>query len=175
MSRAPLLLAGAAILAFTPMGAQKPLDDATIVAIFDFANTRDIETGRLATTKGHSKEVRAVGASLVRDHEAVRQQGSDLAKKLGVTPTPPDPNPYAADHAKAMASLRAESGAEFDRAFLEYEIAFHQAVIEAVTTTLLPAIKNAEVKAFVTKIAPAFQAHLDMVKAAQRQLGYGKP
>ena len=26
---------------------------------------------------------------LARDHKAVRQQGRDLAKKLGVTPTPP--------------------------------------------------------------------------------------
>jgi putative membrane protein len=28
-----------------------------------------------------------------------------------------------------------------------------------VTTTLLPAIKNAELKELVTKVAPAFEAH----------------
>jgi hypothetical protein len=43
-------------------------------------------------------------------------------------------------------------------------------VIDAVTKTLLPAIQNAELKAFVAKIAPAFQAHLDMCKAAKAQL-----
>jgi putative membrane protein len=149
-----------------------PLDDATIVAIFDGANTADIETGRLAEQRGASKEVRAIGASLARDHEAVRQQGRDLARKLGVTPTPPKPNPYAEAHAKAMAALSGKSGADFDRAFLDHEIAFHQAVIDAVTGTLLPAITNPELKAFVEQVAPAFQAHLDMVKAAKRQLGY---
>jgi len=148
------------------------LDDATIVAIFDGANTADIETGRLAEQRGASKEVRAIGASLARDHEAVRQQGRDLARKLGVTPTPPTPNPYADAHAKAMAALSSKSGADFDRAFLDHEIAFHQAVIDAVTGTLLPAITNPELKAFVEKVAPAFQAHLDMIKAAKRQLGY---
>ena len=148
------------------------LDDATIVAIFDGANTADIETGRLADQRGASKEVRAIGASLARDHEAVRQQGRDLAKKLGVTPTPPNPNPYAEAHAKALSALSAKRGAEFDRAFLDHEIAYHQAVIDAVTGTLLPAITNPELKAFVEKIAPAFQAHLDMTKAAKRQLGY---
>lgn len=148
------------------------LDDATIVAIFDGANTADIETGRLAEQRGASKEVRAIGASLARDHEAVRQQGRDLARKLGVTPTPPKPNPYAEAHARAMSALSARSGADFDRAFLDHEIAYHQAVIDAVTGTLLPAITNPELKAFVEKVAPAFQAHLDMIKAAKRQLGY---
>jgi putative membrane protein len=158
-------------LTFVPPQAT-PLDDATIVAIFDGANTADIETGRLAEQRGASKEVRAIGASLARDHEAVRQQGRDLARKLGVTPTPPKPNPYAQAHATAMAALSGKSGADFDRAFFDHEIAFHQAVIDAVTGTLLPAITNPELKAFVEKVAPAFQAHLDMVKAAKRQLGY---
>jgi putative membrane protein len=153
-----------------PVVPRRALDDATIVAIFDAANGFDIETGTLGSTKGSSKEVRAVGASLVRDHEAVRQQGRDLAKKLGVTPTPPAENPFAAQHKAALAELNAKQGVAFDRAFLDHEIAYHQAVIDAVTKTLLPAIQNAELKAFVEKIAPAFQAHLDMCKAAKAQL-----
>lgn len=56
-------------------------------------------------------------------------------------------------------------GEAFDRAFLENEVAYHKAVIDAVTTTLLPAIQNAELKALVVKIAPAFQAH--MMRAQQ--------
>ena len=154
----------------TPRPVAQGLDDATIVAIFDAANTYDIETGMLGEQKGASKEVRAVGASLVRDHKAVRQQARDLAKKLGVTPTPPAVNPFAAQHAAALAELKAKTGDEFDKAFLDHEIAYHQAVIDAVTKTLLPAIQNAEVKAFVEKVAPAFQAHLDMCKAARAQL-----
>jgi putative membrane protein len=146
------------------------LTDANIIAIFDAANTYDIETGMLAEQKGSTKEVRAVGASLVRDHKAVRQQGRDLARKLGVTPVAPAVNPLAAQHAKALADLKGKTGAAFDLAFLDHEIAYHQAVIDAVTKTLLPAIQNAELKAFVEKIAPAFQAHLDMCKAAKAQI-----
>ena len=165
---AALLVAGPGAPPRAPVHA--PLTDANIIAIFDAANSYDIETGTLGTQKGHSKEVRAVGASLVRDHTGVRQQGRDLAKKLGVTPVPPDVNPLAAQHAKALVELRAAKGVAFDKAFLDHEIAFHQAVIDAVTTTLLPAIQNAELKAFVEKVAPAFQAHLDMCKAARAQL-----
>ena len=136
------------------------LDDPTIIAIFDAANTWDIETGTLAEKKGTTKEVRDFGAMLARDHSAVRQQGRDLAKKLGVHPTPPKDFAMAKDHAAALHTLHSTSGKAFDRAFLEHEVAFHKAVIDAVTTTLLPALKNEEARALVTKVAPAFQAHM---------------
>jgi putative membrane protein len=150
--------------------ATRALDDATIVAIFDGANTADIETGRLAAERGHAKQVRDFGAMLARDHQQVRQQGRDLARKLGVTPTPPTPDQGAKDHAAAMTRLRALHGAAFDRAFLANEIAFHQAVIDAVRSTLLPAIKNAEVRDLVVKVAPAFEAHRGAAQHLQQQL-----
>lgn len=143
-------------IAPTPALAQ---DDATIVAIFDAANTADIETGKLAMERGQSKDVRDFGAMLVRDHEMVRQMGRDLAKKLGVTPTPPKPDEGMAAHEAAMKRLRAVSAADFDREFLRHEAAFHQSVIDAINTTLLPAIDNAELKALVEKVAPAFEGH----------------
>jgi putative membrane protein len=139
-----------------------PLDDPTIVAIFDAANSADIETGQLAAERGSSKAVREFGAMLARDHKAVRQQGRDLAKRLGVTPTPPADDASAKAHAEAMATLRSKRGAEFDRAFLDHEVRFHQSVIDAVKGTLLPAIQNPELKELVVKVAPAFGAHRDM-------------
>lgn len=156
--------------AATPIPATRPLDDATIVAIFDAANTADIETGKLAAERGASKEVRAFGAMLAHDHEQVRQMGRDLARKLGVTPTPPADDAGARAHSAAMTKLRALSGADFDRAFLAHEESFHAAVIAAVTTTLLPAIQNAELKALVTKVAPAFEAHRRAANDMARQL-----
>lgn len=145
--------------------AQAKLDDPTIVAIFDAANSWDMETGALAAKKGSSKEVREFGAMLARDHRQVRQQGRDLAKKLNVTPTPPGADfALAKNHAAAMRRLRAAKGKAFDKAFLEHEVAYHQAVIDAVTNTLLPATQNQEVKDLVTKVAPAFVAHQTAAK-----------
>ena len=168
------ILATTSLAAATSALAQRAqsddLDDPTIVAIFDAANTADMETGALAEKRAASREVRDFGAMLVRDHRMVRQQGRDLAAKLGVTPTPPKDDQSAKDHAAAMARLRSVEGAEFDRAFLQYEAAFHQAVIDAVTTTLLPSIENPELKALVEKVAPAFQAHLKMVQELEKKI-----
>jgi putative membrane protein len=140
------------------------LDDPTIVAIFDAANTSDIETGELGAKKGTTKEIRDFGAMLARDHKNVRQQGRDLAKKLGVTPTPPKDDESAKSHAAVMKQLNSLSGPAFDKAFLQNEVGYHDAVIAAVTKTLLPAIQNAELKDLVTKVAPAFVAHRDAAK-----------
>ena len=141
------------------------LDDPTIVAIFDAANTYDMETGSLAAKKGRSKSVRAFGAMLVRDHRNVRAQGRALAKSLKVTPTPPKDFALAKAHVAAMKSLRSARGKSFDRAFLQHEVDYHNAVIDAVTKTLLPAIQNAELKDMVTKVAPAFVAHRDRAQS----------
>jgi putative membrane protein len=147
--------------------AQGKLDDPTIVAIFDAANTYDVESASLGAKKGTTKEVRDLAKMFVRDHESVRKQGRDLAKKLHVTPTPPKDFALAKSHAETMTRLRKLKGKEFDKAFLENEVAYHKAVIDAVNTTLLPALQNAEVKQLVTTVAPAFKAHMD---AAQNLL-----
>ena len=156
-------LAGSTVQAPAP-------DDATIIAIFDAANTADIETGQLAAKRGHSQEVRDFGAMLARDHTAARKLGRDLAKKLGVTPTPPEGDEGAKKHAATMAMLSARKGPEFDHAFLQYEVAFHKGVIEAVQSTLLPAIDNPELKKLVVEVARAFQAHMLAAQALDDQL-----
>jgi putative membrane protein len=145
------------------------LDDPTIVAIFDAANTYDMETGSLAAKKGQSSAVRDFGKMLVRDHRNVRTQGRDLARSLNVTPTPPRDFPLGKAHAEAMRSLRKARGRAFDRAFLQHEVDFHNAVIDAVTNTLLPAIQNAQVKDLVAKVAPAFVAHRDKAQSLLKE------
>ena len=169
-----VLVAGAivAVLGTRSQAEAEPaaLNDAAIVAIFDLANTADIESGKLGAERASNKEVKDYGTMLFQVHTEVRQKGRDLAKKLGVTPALPADNTMGRDHAAAMARLRALRGAEFDRAFLRHEQDFHAAVIAAVKQTLLPAIENQELKDFVTSLAPAFEAHRVMAEHLQRKL-----
>ena len=108
---------------------------------------------------------------MVRDHRAVRQLGRNLAHKLHVTPTPPGKDfALYQDHESAMKTLRKTKGKAFDKAYIDHEVSYHQAVIDAVTTQLLPATKNAELKELETKVAPNFQAHLAAAKDIQQKL-----
>ncbi|MBC7672103.1 MAG: DUF4142 domain-containing protein [Polaromonas sp.] len=187
MKNPTLLLALAALAAAPLAGAQSPaltasrapvraavaagLDDPTIVAIFDAANSWDIETSQVALKKSRNKEVRRFASMMVRDHKAVRQLGRDLARKLHVKPTPPGKDfALYIDHVAAMKSLRTTKGKAFDNAYIDHEVSYHQAVIDAVTTQLLPATKNAELKALEEKVAPEFVAHLAAGKEVQKSL-----
>jgi putative membrane protein len=148
------------------------LNDPTIVAIVDAANTWDMDAAGVALQRSRNKDVREFAKMMQRDHKAVRQLGRDLAHKLHVTPTPPGKDfAMYKDHVAAMRTLRTTArGAAFDKAYVDNEVAYHQAVINAVTTTLLPATQNADVKALETKIAPNFQAHLAAAQALQTKL-----
>ena len=106
------------------------------------------------------------------DHEQVQQMMRDLARKLAITPVPPDSDSNAQDHAKAIALLQDKSGAEFDRAYLLHEIEFHSAAVNAVKQTLLPTIQNGEFKALVQKVLPGFEHHLAETAEVAHKLGY---
>ena len=147
------------------------LDDPTIVSIYDAANTFDIETSQLALEKSRNADVRALAQQFVNDHTAVRQQGRDLAAKLGVTPPALSDGPLSQDHATAMADLRSRTGADFDKAYVAHEVKYHDQVIQAIQNDLMPAIQNAELRALVEKVAPAFQAHHTAAQNLQTKLG----
>ncbi len=142
------------------------ITDAQIVGIFDAANTWDISTGTLASKKAARADVREFGAHLASDHSGLQKAARALATKLGVTPVPvPADFPLLLDYDATMKKLNGLSGPAFDSAFLEHEVAYHKAVINAVTTQFLPAIQNAELKKFVQDAAPAFGAHLKQAEA----------
>jgi putative membrane protein len=81
----------AALFPVVPMitAEPKPLNDPTIVAIFDAANSYDIETGELALEKSTSKDVKDLAQQFVNDHKAVRQQAATWPRSS----TSPQPHP----------------------------------------------------------------------------------
>jgi putative membrane protein len=72
-----------------------------------------------------------------------------------------------ADNVKA---LNAMSGAAFDKAHIDHEVAYHQQVLDAVDKTLIPSAQNGELKALLIKVRPAFVAHLEHAKQVQSSL-----
>jgi len=154
------------------MPAPQALDDAQIFAIFDEVNAADIWTARLGAKKGHSAEVRELARSVASDHEQVQQMMRDLARKLGITPVPPEHDSTSQDHAQTITLLQDKSGVDFDRAYLLHEIEFHNAAVNAVKQTLLPTIRNQEFRTLVQTVLPGFEHHLAETTETARKLGY---
>jgi len=108
------------------------------------------------------------------DHSGVRQVAYGFAEKCNVTPAlPPERNAAALDHIKALTKLQGLKGADFDKAYIQHEVAFHRAAIEAVKTALLPSAQCADLKAHFAQILPAFEHHLQQTEALAAKFGTG--
>ncbi len=141
--------------------------DPQIAHIVVTANTIDVAAGKLAQ-KSKNKEVRDFAKLMVTDHMAVNKQATALAKKLKVTPEDNDTSKaLSKGHEENMAKLKTLKGTEFDKAYAEHEVAYHQQVLDAIDTALIPNAKNEELKTLLEKTRPAIAAHLEHAKKMQ--------
>lgn len=146
--------------------------DPQIAAIVVTANQVDIDAGKLAESKTQSADVKAFAQRMVTDHSGVNRAAVDLVHKLGVTP---QENPTSQSLKQGgddnLAKLKGLGGKNFDRAYVDHEVAYHESVLDALDKTLIPSAQNAELKALLIKVRPAFVAHLEHAKHLQAELG----
>jgi putative membrane protein len=151
--------------------AQKP-SDPQIAGIVVTANQIDVDAGKLAKSRSKNKEVKDFAQQMITDHTAVNKQAGALAKKLGVTPEDSDTSKSlkqgAAENVK---NLKALKGAQFDKAYVEHEVVYHQQVLDAIDKVLIPSAQNKELKDLITKVRPAIATHLEHAKHLQASLG----
>ena len=170
MNLTTFVVAGALLLPAAGVCAQS-VTDAQIAAIVVTANQVDIDAGKLARTMASSGEVKKFAEQMVTDHTGVNKSAADLVTKLKVTPEDnPTSQSIKAGGDKNVAHLKTLKGAAFDRAYIDHEVAYHQQVLDAIDKTLIPGATNAELKALLVKVRPAFVAHLEHAKHVQSAL-----
>jgi putative membrane protein len=157
-----LAAAGAASIAIT---------DANIVYILDQANAADSARGRLAAMKGTSADVRQFGRLMAGEHHALRGEGVQLAKKLGVTQQAP-PDDKSVSQARAeLAKLNAmPRGKSWDKSYIAYEVTYHQGILQG-AGGLVGAAQSQQLKDLLKESGAVVQKHLDLAKTIQQKLG----
>jgi len=171
-----LILPLVAFAAFSTIHAQNDAapapTDPQIAMIAVTANSVDIDTAKMAKQKTSNKAVKEFADTMVRDHTAVNSKATALAKKLGVTPEESDTSKsLKSDGDKKMAELKAMTGTEFDKAYIDNEVNYHEAVLGVLDKTLIPNTKNMELKSLLESARPIFVSHLEHAKKLQASLG----
>lgn len=145
---------------------------AAILSQMNVANTTEIQLATLAAKKASAPRVKQLASKLATDHSKNREQLRALAQKLNVTLTPAQGGSVsAADSAAMPPDLQGKSGRNFDRAFVQHEIADHQSNIQKLQTQAIPLAQDAAVKVYLQKTVMEMQAHLSSLKQVQQQLG----
>ncbi len=172
----PPVLVSLALLAATasPGAAQERGNvptDPVIAHIAVTADAIDVDMGRLALERAQSRAVKAFARTMVDDHSAVNRRAAALAKRLGLTP---QDNPTSQGLEKGAAAARMElkerSGAAFDVAYIEHEVAYHQAVLDALDRTLIPNASNGDLKSLLEDARTVVAAHLKRAEAIRDDL-----
>jgi putative membrane protein len=140
--------------------AETKLTDPQIAHIAYTAGEIDIKAAKQAETKASNKEVKQFAQDMVRDHEAVNKQALALVKKLNVTPEDNETSrALSKQAADKLADLGKLKGADFDKAYVANEVAYHKTVNNALEAQLIPSASNPELKNLLQTGLKLFQGH----------------
>jgi len=174
---AAIIIACAALVLFqsTAQGqiANGPTD-AQIAGIVQAACQVEIGYAQLAMTKSQNKEVRDHAQQMIADHSALQRSMTDLNGRLNLTPADSDTgSTLRAQSEDVSAKLNALNGSAFDKAYIDVEVATHQAIIATVSTVLVPNAQNAELKNALQGASPVMRGHLEHARNLQSMLDGG--
>ncbi|HTK55916.1 MAG TPA: DUF4142 domain-containing protein [Gemmatimonadales bacterium] len=148
------------------------LNDAEVAHTAVTANAVDIDMAKYVQARLHHADVRQFAATMITDHSAVNAKAVELATRLHVTPADNAVSRSLVDGATAAKrALDPLRGDAFDRAYLDREIGYHQAVLDALDGLLIPTTENADLKALLVSVRPAIAAHLAHAKELRASFG----
>jgi putative membrane protein len=160
----------AATAAAVPAPAAPALNDTTILGTLDAVNAADSSAGSVAAKKGTNAQVKSFANRMMRDHHKLRADGQALAKKINITPSLPPGDMLQQSASAWLDSLNAlPKGAAFDSAYINHEVAAHQAVVQ-ILQNAQGAAQDSSLKAAITQAIPLIQAHLTQAQSVQSKV-----
>lgn len=151
------------------------LSDPEIAHAAVTANAVDVEMAELALSRAGSPDVLSFARTMIADHNAVNGRAADLARRIGVTPEDNALSRSLRTGAEAeRADLAPLDGSAFDRAYMERDVGYHEAVLGAIDSILIPQSDNDDLRALLEDVRPAIASHLDHAKQILADLPAGR-
>lgn len=148
------------------------VSDANIAAIALAANQADVDNGNQARAKTKNSDVKGFANRMVADHTTAIDSAKALAGRLNLTPEENETSQQIkATQDSIRASIKDLTGADFDRAYIDNEVTYHDQLLQAIDQTLLPSAQNPDLKKLVNDTRGVVSSHLDHAKQVQAKLG----
>ena len=145
--------------------------DANTAAILLTSHNADLATARLAATRAHHRDVKLLARSLVTDHTSMSTRLSRLVASINLSLREDDVSRLLRDQSAARRdTLRTFSGRQFDSAYVELEVRFHQELLVAIDRVFLPSVRSDSLKEYVTTLRPMEVAHLALAEQVRTTL-----
>ena len=146
-------------------------NDAEITKIVTTTNEGEIDLAKLAQKKAKSEDVKKFAGHMITEHTNNNKNSMQLIRKLELKPDSHEKSvELKKDGEKTMNKLSDLEGSEFDKAYMESQVAVHQKVLNDLDQSLIPSAKNPELKALLEKTRSSVSAHLEHAKKVQSSL-----
>jgi putative membrane protein len=157
----------------TPAGAM----DASVASFIDNVNQAEVEAGTLASTKARNADVKAFAKEMVDAHQKAMTELRDLGTRnqwMLPDSTGGSLSSVVSQmqqmHRTSMDQLRAASGAQFDKAYIDSQVTGHQQVLD-VLNQQAASLQNGDLRSKVAEIQKDVETHLKRAQEIAQKLG----
>ncbi|HEV2479832.1 MAG TPA: DUF4142 domain-containing protein [Puia sp.] len=127
------------------------------------AGMTEIQAGEIAEAQAKAKDVKEYGAMMVKDHTAVANKLKAVAEQKNITL----PASISSDMQKNIDDLKAKSGKDFDKAYIDMMISDHKKVISAFEDEAKNG-SDADIRAFADSTLHGLHHHLDEAEKCKK-------
>ena len=140
------------------------MTDAEMVGVLHSFSEEEVEAAELARRTSTTSDVQAFAGRVLNEHRQLAQQNERLARQLHITP-----RELKATHQQAMHDLEGKVGSDFDRAYVEYEIARHVQAF-GLMETAAESEATLPLQQELIRTGPDLLSHLSAARALERRL-----
>lgn len=145
-----------------------------VIGLLEHVHATDSAVGARGGALGSTREIKDFGLMIAREHVALRRDARALAEGLRLTSRRPMVAPDEPPQSFVAGLDAATAGPAWDRAYVEYVIAAHEAAMEN-TARALAATRSPATREYIRKSVPILQKHLDKAHSLQKALARAQP
>jgi putative membrane protein len=151
-------------------GSTTALGDADIANVIHEVNAGEIAAGKIAQTKAKNADVKAYAREMVQEHTALDKKGAKISGQQGATNAAIRDSVVNANQAMSSQLQSANSGADFDKAYIDGQVQGHQNALSFLQAAQNQT-QNADLKKMIDAAIPDVQKHLDRARSLQSKVG----
>lgn len=139
--------------------------------ILKTANEAEIDLAQAAKHRAENKEVKEFAKSMEDMHKESNKEAKKIFKKADIdTKNNEMAKSMKKDAKEKLADLKKKKGNDFDKAYIENQIAMHEQVLKDLNEKLIPAAQNPEFKAFLETTKAHVEEHLSKAQQIQQSI-----
>jgi putative membrane protein len=147
------------------------LTDGQIIHIMKTTNEEATDLGKVAKSKADNKYVKEFAVMMIDTHKQSEKDIKEVARKTNIKPVKNETSKNLERDVKTKENdLKKLKGSEFDKAYIDQQIAMHQQLLEDLNSKFIPAAQHQELKTYLETTKTHVQEHLSKAQEIQTSL-----